>query len=85
MDLLEDPPDQNHPLNTPDGLFFEAIHHSKYTVRDQRRYVKLLYDERAIQWLKLLTNKELQALSSLFYPSSSYPAETLRKTRRSYF
>lgn len=45
MDLLEDPPDRNHPSNTPNSLFLEAIRHSKYTTRDQRRDIKLLYDE----------------------------------------
>ena len=45
IDLLEDPPDRNHPSNTSNGLFLETIRHSKYATRDQRRDIKLLYDE----------------------------------------
>jgi hypothetical protein len=43
MDLLQDPPDLNHPLNLSNGLFLEAIRHSKHTTRDQRRDVQLLH------------------------------------------
>ena len=39
MDLLNDPADLNHPLNTLNGLFVEAIRHLKHTNRDQRRNV----------------------------------------------
>jgi hypothetical protein len=45
MDLLQDPPDLNHPSNTPNGLFLEQIRHSKHTSRDQRRDIQLLYRE----------------------------------------
>jgi transposase len=45
MDLIEDPPDLNHASNTPNGLFLEAIHHSKHNSRDQRRDIQLLHRE----------------------------------------
>jgi transposase len=45
MDLLQDPPDLNHPSNSPNGLFLEQIRHSKYTSRDQRRDIQLLHRE----------------------------------------
>jgi len=43
MDLLNDPADLNHPSNTQNGLFVEAIRYPKHTNRDQRRNVQILY------------------------------------------
>ena len=45
MDLLEDPPDLNHPSNSSNGLLLESIRHPKHTSRDQRRDVQLLHRE----------------------------------------
>jgi transposase len=45
MDLVQDPPDLNHPLNSPNGLFLKQVRHLKHTSRDQRRDIQLLYRE----------------------------------------
>jgi len=45
MNLLNDSADLNHPSNTPNGLFVEAIRHLKHTNRDQRRNVQILHRE----------------------------------------
>ena len=45
MNLLEDPPDLNHPLNSSNDLLLESIRHFKHTNRDQYRDVQLLHRE----------------------------------------